>query len=95
MSAKITGLEELSSQLEEASKTFDDIDGDFGTFRFDPDDPESIEAAIQQAEALVDARTASYSENPMISSVAEQLKESLRQGIIERAAAARLGVEED
>jgi len=90
MGIKITGLDQLTRHLEEAQEALKAADGELGTVTFDPNDPASIEAAIQQMEAIVDDRLAAYVSNPIIGPLAEQLKERFREGVVERAAAARL-----
>lgn len=87
---KITGLEEFSRQLADAQKALEGLDGELGTVRFNPDDPASIEAAIQEVEALVGARLGPYLSNPIIAPLAEQMIEKYREAIIDRAAEARL-----
>jgi hypothetical protein len=87
---KITGLDQLTHQLDEAQKALAELDGELGTVSFDSDDPASIEAAIQNVELLVDEKLGKYSKNPIIGPLAMNMKESYRNAIIERAAAARL-----
>jgi hypothetical protein len=87
---KITGLEELSKNLTDASKAMESLGGELGTVRFDPSDPASIEAAIQEAERMVDERIGPYLSNPIIGPLAESMKEQFRTGVLDRAAAARL-----
>jgi hypothetical protein len=88
---KITGLDELTKQLDEAQKAIAALDGQIGIVTFDPHDPASIEAAIQQIELIIDERTGVYASNPIVAPLIEQLKEQYREGIIQKAAAARLG----
>ncbi len=88
---KITGLDNLSRDLEDAQKAISAMDGELGSVRFDPHDPASIEAAIQEVERLIDERFGSYASNPIIGPMAEGMKEQYRQGIIDKAAAARTG----
>jgi len=88
---KITGLDNLSRDLEDAQKAISAMDGELGSVRFDPHDPASIEAAIQEVEKLIDERLGSYSSNPIIGPMAEGMKEQYRQGIVDKAAAARTG----
>jgi hypothetical protein len=88
---KITGLDKLSSDLEDAQKAMSAIDGDLGSVSFDPHDPASIEAAIQEVERLIDERLGSYASNPIVGPLVEGMKEQYRQGIIDKAAAARTG----
>lgn len=90
---KISGLDKLTRELDEAQKAISSLDGDLGTVSFNPNDAASIEAAIQQVELMVDERLATYSSNSIIGPMIIGLKEKYREGIIERATAARL--EED
>jgi hypothetical protein len=90
MSFKITGLDKLSADLAGARKALADLNGELGTVRFDPNDPGSIEAAVQEVERLVDERLGSYASNPIIGPMAAGMKEQYRQGILDRAAAAGL-----
>jgi len=87
---KITGLDGLQKELEKLSQALQSLDGQLANVRFDPSDPASIESAIKEIEKAIDAKAAPYSDNPMVASVVEQLKETYRRGILERAAAARL-----
>jgi len=54
----ITGLDQLTKQLEQAQQAIDELDGELATVSFDPSDPASIDAAIQQANASVEAKVA-------------------------------------
>lgn len=92
---KITGLDGLTKQLEEARKVVSALDGQMGTVSFDPQDPASIAAAIQQIELIIDERVGAYASNPIVAPLIEQLKEQYREGIIQKAAAARLGDAKD
>ena len=92
---KITGLDGLTKQLDEARKAFAALDGEIGTVRFDPHDPASIETAIQQIELAIDDRAGAYANNPIVAPMIEQLKERYRDSIIQKAAAARLGDVQD
>jgi DNA-binding GntR family transcriptional regulator len=87
---KITGLDQLTKQLEQAQQAIDELDGKLATVSFDPNDPASIDAAIQQANASFDAKVTAWADNPLVAQVAEGMKEQLRESIIQRAAAARL-----
>lgn len=87
---KISGLDQLSRQLADAKKALESLDGEFGSVSIDPDDPASIEAAIQSMEAIIDERLGPYASNPFIAPLAESMKEKYRESIIDRAAAARI-----
>ena len=87
---KISGLDQLTKQLEQAQQAIDEIDGELGTVTFDPNDPASIDSAIQQANATLDAKVASWANNPLVAQLIEGVKEQFRESIIQRAAVARL-----
>lgn len=87
---KMTGLDALSRELNDAQKALSELDGDLAQVSFDPEDPASIERAIQQVETAIDEKIEPYSRNEIVVSIAEELKENARETILERAAAARL-----
>lgn len=87
---KISGLDKLNRQLEDAQKAFEELDGELGTVTFSPDDPVSIENAIHQVEAMIDERVGRYASNPLVAPLVEAAKAQYREAIIEKAAAARL-----
>jgi tRNA threonylcarbamoyladenosine modification (KEOPS) complex Cgi121 subunit len=92
---KITGFNELQRTMDELAKFGADLDGEIAQVTFDPTDPTSIEAAIQEVADAVDAKAKSYPSNEMVQNLAEQAKESLREQVLERAAAARLEGEKE
>ena len=87
---KISGLDQLTKQLEQAQQAIDELDGELGTVSLDPNDPASIDAAILQANAALDAKVVTWVKNPLVAQLAEAMKEQFRETIIQRAAAARL-----
>ena len=56
---KITGLDQLASQLDDAQKALEALGTELGTVNFNPEDPASIEAAVKQIELTIDDRTRS------------------------------------
>ena len=92
---KISGFDALTRKMTELEKALADLDGDIAHLSFNPYDPQSIELAIQELNAAVDAKVASYAHNEMVVSIAEEFKENGRNIIIERAAAARLKGEDE
>lgn len=88
---KIQGLDALTKQFDDAQKVIAELDGELTVVNFDPQDPGSIEAAIKEVEAVIDAKVGPYASNPIVAPMIEGMKEQYRQGIIDRAAAARLG----
>lgn len=92
---KITGLDKLQRELEEAQRALETLDGELGTVNFNPHDPSSIEAAIQSVYTMVDDRAGAYASNPIVGSLIEQMKETYRENILQKAAEARLQEKED
>ncbi|WP_313451040.1 hypothetical protein [Stutzerimonas kunmingensis] len=92
---KTTGLDKLQRDLKEAQHALSELDGELGTISFDPHDPGSIEAAIQSVCRMVDERAGRYASNPVVGPMIEQMKESYRESILQKAAEARLAAEED
>lgn len=88
---KITGLDELTRDLDAAQKAFAELDGQLGTVNFDPENAESIEAAIASMEQMVDDRVGRYAANPIVGPMIEKAKETFRQAILDKAAGARAG----
>ena len=93
--SKITGLDQLTRELDEAKKALAAVDGELGTVNFNTHDPASIEAAVQEVERMIDERLGSYAANPIVATIVEQMKERYRAEIIERAAATRLSKEQN
>ena len=87
---KITGLDNLMKTMNELEKALSNLDGEIAHLTLDPHDPQSIENAIQEFNAAVEEKVAGCSQSGMIAKVVEELKESGRTTILERAAAVRL-----
>lgn len=92
---KITGLDNLQKNLKEAERALGELDGRLGVVNFDPNDPASIEAAIQSVNRMVDERLGEYSTNPILRPLGDKMKEKYRQSILQKAAEFRLKSNED
>lgn len=92
---KIDGLDKLQKELKEAERALNELDGELGIVNFDPHDPASIEAAIHSVNRMIADRTEEFSDNPIVESLADQMKESYREHILQKAAEARLQSDED
>jgi hypothetical protein len=90
MSIKITGLDGLKKQLDDAAKALHALDGNIATLKFNPNDPSSVEAAVVEVEQTIDRKVALYRGNKMVETVIAQLKDRYRQEIYDRAAKARM-----
>lgn len=91
---KITGFKELHEKTSQMAKFVAEIDGEIATVSFNADNPASIETALQEINHVIDEKTKSYERNDWIQNLAEQLKESARRQVLEKAASARLGSED-
>lgn len=92
---KFDGFKELQRQLSGAQQALEGIDGEIGSVSFNPHDPSSIEAALSQIESMIDEKLGAYASNPLVGPIAEQMKESYREQLLERAATARLESSEE
>lgn len=90
MGFKITGLDKLQRQLDEAQRAFTLLDGELAQVSFDPSDVASVEMAIAEGEAAIDDKVGAYRSNPMVAPVIAQMKEKFRANIRQRAAEADL-----
>ena len=90
MSLKITGLDELKKQLDDAAKALQALDGDIATLKFNPNDPSSVETAVVEMEQTIDTKVAPYRGKKMVEAIIAQLKDRYRQEIYDRAAKARM-----
>lgn len=88
MSVKITGLKQLTRELDQAAKAARALDGEVATVSFDPTSAASVEAAIRNVEAAVDAKLASYANNPLVAQLVSRLKEIYAREIKSRAKSA-------
>jgi hypothetical protein len=84
---KITGLDKLTRDLDQAQRAFKEIDGHLGQVNFKPSDPRSVEGAIQDVDKMVDDRLSAYASNPIVRPMIAAMKKSYRTAIIEKAAA--------
>ena len=91
----IDGLDKFTRELRELEQAFADLDGNVANLTFDPNDPHSIEQAIQRFHMWVDEKTANYAHNDMVIKISEEFKELGSTSILERAAAARLEEADD
>jgi hypothetical protein len=78
------GLDDLVRQLKDAARAFESLNGEIAQVRVVPGDQASVQAAIEQIEAVIDQKTALYRGNPFLEPVVKALKEKYREHIIER-----------
>lgn len=92
---KMTGFDKLQKELKDAQRALSDLDGELGVVNFNPDDPASIESAINQVSQVIDQRVGRYASNSIVGSLIRQMKEKYREIILQKAAEARLQSEGD
>ena len=93
---KNRGFNEFAKTLEEAQAAVASLGEEFRIeFSIDPDDPASIQAAIQKSHDIIDARLHRYIRNEFVANLAEELKRTYREAIVEKANAARLESDAD
>lgn len=89
-SITIEGLKELQRRLEQASRAFENINGEIATIQFDANDQTSIETAIATMKQAIDYRVEEFADNPIVASVAAQLKAKFEEEILNRAMEAKV-----
>jgi putative salt-induced outer membrane protein YdiY len=77
---RITGLEELQRDFEDAARAMKSLDGTIATLSINPDDPSE---AIRQMELAIDSKIAAYRGNTLVSQLAREMKAQYRQRILE------------
>jgi Predicted nucleotide-binding protein containing TIR-like domain len=82
---EIEGLSKLQKQFEDAGRAFEALDGEITAVQFNTSDQASLEAAIADLERTVDAKIAAFAGNPIVDTLARQLRDKYRQHIMERA----------
>ncbi|WP_273691166.1 hypothetical protein [Ketogulonicigenium vulgare] len=87
---KVKGFDRLQRELKRAQQALGELGGEIGGVSFNPEDPESIDQAISSMERIIDEKLVGFEDNAIASSLAAQMKEQYRSGILQRAAEARL-----
>jgi hypothetical protein len=80
--------DELTRTLAEAGEGLKAFQDEVIEAGFDPDDPASVEAAIQHVEATVDAKVARFRGNALVREAADQIKAECRANILQQVEAA-------
>ena len=66
---KVTGLDKLQKELKDAKRILSELDGELGVVKFNPNDPASIESAIQTVNHMIDERIGVCSTNSIVGSL--------------------------
>lgn len=86
MGFKLTGLSELTRNLEQLKKA---LDGAVAKVSFDPFNRQDVERAIREVQQKVDLKMAPYVLSPGVREIAAGLKEEYRKALLRRAEEAR------
>jgi hypothetical protein len=77
----ISGFDKLHRELSDAQRALKNISGDIGTVNFDPEDPTSVNAAIRQANSIIDRKVGRYRNNPLVKDMIAGVKAQVAQQI--------------
>jgi hypothetical protein len=80
--------DELAKTLVEAGEGLKALQDEVVEAGFDPDDPASVQAAIQHVEATIDAKVARFQGNALVREAADQIKAECRANILQQVEAA-------
>jgi len=83
--SNISGIDKLQRYVQDAQRWAASLNGMIGEFKFNPDDPESVQEAIRQMEAAVDSKSAAHRDNPIIVKTAQAFKDKCRENFLSRA----------
>jgi hypothetical protein len=86
---KISGLNDLQKELEQASKAFKALDGEIAVLTFDAADQASVNAAISKMESAIDRKAGPYRNNRFVMDIVGSMKKAYRKDLLQRAAEAR------
>lgn len=89
MSVTITGMDKLQKMLADAQRALSELNGTIAELKFDPADPASVAAAIEQMKRAVDEKVAPYRGNAIIDPLAAKSKEAFRRAIEVKVASAQ------
>lgn len=78
--------EELARTLAEAGEGLKALQDEVIEAGFDPDNPASVQAAIQHVEDTIDAKVARFRGNAVVREAADQIKAECRANILQQVA---------
>lgn len=80
--------DELARTLAEAGEGLKALQDEVIEASFDPDDPASVQAAIEHVDATIDAKVARFHGNALVQEAADQIKAECRANILQQVEAA-------
>lgn len=77
----VRSLDDLNSFFKKFEKLMAEINNEISENAFNPRDPAALEQAVAKADAVVNERLKHHADNPLITGIAAEIKETVRQGI--------------
>ena len=86
MGIRLTGMSEVTRNLEQVKKA---LDAEIAGLKFDPFNRQDVEQAIRQIKLKVDMKMAPYISSPGVQEIAAELKQEVQKAILQKADEAR------
>lgn len=87
---ELKGFDKINKTLSELQKLSNELNGELGVIKFDAKNAESIELALVEMEVMINKKFESYQANSIAKNMADGIKESYRQMVLNEASEARL-----
>lgn len=87
---KSKGFDSVIKSMKDVERFTASLNGELDNISFDPNDPASIDQAIESANTIIDNIANRYPRNDFVASAAHSFKEQIRAQIIEKAQNSRL-----
>jgi hypothetical protein len=75
MGFELSGFDALDRHLEQLGKAVELLQGDIAQIQFDPNDPASVERAVSEMRASVDAKAGEPGRSPLAKEIIEAVKD--------------------
>jgi len=80
-----SALKKVQREFQEAGEALEALEVEIGTIRVDPNDPQSLERALEEMKQTVDQKIACYRENQLVKTVAEKARGVFEEQLREQA----------
>ena len=80
-----SAMKEVQREFKEAGEAIDALEGEIATIRVDPNDPRSLERALQEMKQAVDQKIVRYRENRLVRTIAEKARMVFEEQLREKA----------
>ncbi|WP_248308056.1 nucleotide-binding protein [Bosea sp. AS-1] len=93
--ARASGFDKLQRELDQFAKAAKALDGDIVELKFNASSADSVETAVAEMRAAVQARVSPYLGSKMVQKMVAEVIANYEQKILERASESRISREED